>query len=396
MNRLDERTNERTNERTSERTIERPNHKSFEEHRNLFPDALKSGLSSDSSRLNEIGSTAARDNSESVYTTDKESAPPASHNAPRKDIWDKIAALAPIISGLLIFVTGGWFTFSYNQQQLKLQEIQTIEKFIPHLTGNEQSKKAAILAISSLTDAELASKVAAIFASRGTVSALQSIAATGSERDKTIATKALAEALENLAAREMRLTEIETAYKQALDSKNTQGQAQSDRPSVQTQGQGGQPAQIATQTQASSRLAPNTLPLSDPEKFSDREIISNLNKLADFYTARGKYDQAEPLLKRSLTLSEHAFGTDSAQAAEVIRTLSALYKLKGDSVKADQFAKRARSIDPPDAKALRNETTESGSVSASAGDQESRAGEADGRPVEQNEGKSTADRAESQ
>lgn len=115
---------------------------------------------------------------------------------PGKDIWDKTAAIAPIISGGLIFAMGGICTYNYNQQQLRLQEIQTIEKFIPHLMGNEQSKRAAILAISSLTNAELAGKFAQIFASRGTVSALQSIAENGSDKEKNIAADALASALE--------------------------------------------------------------------------------------------------------------------------------------------------------------------------------------------------------
>lgn len=115
---------------------------------------------------------------------------------PAKDVWDKVAAVAPIVSGALIFAMGGMCTYNYNQQQLRLQEIQTIEKFIPHLMGNEQSKRAAILAISSLTNAELAGKFAQIFASQGTVSALQSIAENGSEKEKNIAADALARAIE--------------------------------------------------------------------------------------------------------------------------------------------------------------------------------------------------------
>src|SRR6185369_10701631 len=90
---------------------------------------------------------------------------------PRKDGWDRLAALAPIFSAMIIAVIGACFTWSYNQQQLKVQQIQTIERFIPHLIGSEQSKRAAILAISSLGDARLAGKVASIFASSGTVSA---------------------------------------------------------------------------------------------------------------------------------------------------------------------------------------------------------------------------------
>ncbi len=140
----------------------------------------------------------------------------AGEKKPQKDAWDKLGAVAPIISGVLIFIMGGYFTYSFNQQQLRLQEIQTIEKFIPHLMGNDKSKRAAILAISSLTNAELASKFAQIFASQGTVSALQSIAETGSEKDKSVAASALAEALENLAARESRLNEMESAFQKAL------------------------------------------------------------------------------------------------------------------------------------------------------------------------------------
>lgn len=136
---------------------------------------------------------------------------------PVKDNWDKLAAVAPIISGALIFLMGGFFTYMYNEQQLRLQEIQTIEKFIPHLMGNDRSKRAAILAISSLTNAELAGKFAQIFASQGTVSALQSIAETGSDKDKSAATSALAQALENLAARESRLNDMETAYQKAMN-----------------------------------------------------------------------------------------------------------------------------------------------------------------------------------
>jgi hypothetical protein len=119
----------------------------------------------------------------------------------KKDGWDKIGATAPILSGILISAMAGYFTFSYNQQQLRLQEIQTIEKFIPHLMGNEKSKKAAILAMSSLTNTKLAARFASLFASEGTVSALKSIATTGDTKDRSIATEALQKALETIAQR---------------------------------------------------------------------------------------------------------------------------------------------------------------------------------------------------
>jgi len=142
-----------------------------------------------------------------------------------KDNWDKLAAVAPIISGMLIFLMGGFFTYTFNQQQLRLQEIQTIEKFIPHLMGNEQSKKAAILAIKNLTNAELATKFASIFASSGTVSALQTMAESGTAHDKTVAESALNEALHSLAERESKLSTLEKLYEEALAKSKSSGQA---------------------------------------------------------------------------------------------------------------------------------------------------------------------------
>src|ERR1700757_2317233 len=85
-----------------------------------------------------------------------------------KDWWDRVYAVAPIFSAVIIACTGAYFTWTYNLQQLKLQEIQTIEKFMPHLAGDEREKRAAILAISSLGNAKLAAKVASVFASSGT------------------------------------------------------------------------------------------------------------------------------------------------------------------------------------------------------------------------------------
>lgn len=43
----------------------------------------------------------------------------------RKDIWDRLGAIAPILSGTIIALGGTYFTLAYNQQQLKLQEAQT-------------------------------------------------------------------------------------------------------------------------------------------------------------------------------------------------------------------------------------------------------------------------------
>jgi hypothetical protein len=221
-----------------------------------------------------------------------------------KDIWDKTAALAPILSGFMIFATGFYCTYNYNQQQLKIQEVQTIEKFIPHLMGTEQSKKAAIMALSSLTNTETAGKVAQIFASSGTVQALQSLSQNGSERDKAVATQALSKALENLAERENKLTSIEEDYKRAIETRD--------------------------------KKAPNDVHPDTPY---------NLNKLAQLYTLRGQYDLAEPLLKRSLAIREKIYGGENQEVADSLKSLAELYQLSNKRELAEASLKRAHLIE---------------------------------------------------
>jgi len=221
-----------------------------------------------------------------------------------KDIWDKTAALAPILSGFMIFATGFYCTYNYNQQQLKIQEVQTIEKFIPHLMGTEQSKKAAIMALSSLTNTETAGKVAQIFASSGTVQALQSLSQNGSERDKAVATQALSKALENLAERENKLTSIEEDYKRAIEARD--------------------------------KKAPNDTHPDTPY---------NLNKLAQLYTIRGQYDLAEPLLKRSLAIREKIYGGENQEVADSLKSLAELYQLSNKRELAESTLKRAHGIE---------------------------------------------------
>jgi tetratricopeptide (TPR) repeat protein len=218
----------------------------------------------------------------------------------QKDNWDKLAAVAPIISGTLIFLMGGIFSYTFNQQQLRLQEIQTIEKFIPHLMGNEQSKKAAILAIKSLTNAELATKFASIFASSGTVSALQTMAENGSAHDKTVAETALADALHGLQERESKLSTLEKSYEEALAKTNGQ---------------------------------------------NDASYLYSLGKLGDAYKINGRYAMAETILKKALAAKEKVYGPDNAQVADALRSLAELYQMSGKPSEAENCLKRAQSIE---------------------------------------------------
>lgn len=224
---------------------------------------------------------------------------------PPKDIWDKTAAIAPIVSGTLIFAMGGICTYNYNQQQLRLQEIQTIEKFIPHLMGNEQSKRAAILAISSLTNAELAGKFAQIFASQGTVSALQSIAENGSEKEKNIAADALARALEKSRPRE-----IDGSYQQAL-------------------------------------AAPAKLPLGLAEGDADNSEAVKLESLAQICRDRGHLAASETLLKQAASLRLKASGGDSKEVVATLKKLADVQLALG-SKDAEQTQRKILSLSEGD------------------------------------------------
>lgn len=115
----------------------------------------------------------------------------------KRDFWDKLAAISPIISGVAIALSALLCTYQYNQQQIKLQEAQTVEKFIPHLMGNDTSKRMAILAMKTLVNTDLAAKYAAMFPSQGTLSALKTIAKNGSIQDKKIVSKTYTEIEEN-------------------------------------------------------------------------------------------------------------------------------------------------------------------------------------------------------
>ncbi len=223
-----------------------------------------------------------------------------------KDRWDRLAAIAPIVSATIIALGGAWFTAIYNQQQLKLQEIQTIEKFFPHLTGDEKSKRAAILAISSLGDAKLASKVAGIFASEGTVSALEQIARHGETSDRKIANGALARALDSMAANyqtDKRYEDAIKTYERALALREESYGTESPR------------------------------------------ILPSLNQLVDLYKAHHDCSEAEGLLQRAIAIQKNTYGSDSPQVAIELRRLADVYQAEGVVEKSRAIAAKATAIE---------------------------------------------------
>ena len=85
-----------------------------------------------------------------------------------KDAWDKLGAL----SGLLIALVGGLFSYLYTTQQsrqsqisqnhqTKLEEVQTVGTFMPYLVGSDDAAKSIALSeVENLLDAQTAVLIA--------------------------------------------------------------------------------------------------------------------------------------------------------------------------------------------------------------------------------------------
>jgi len=98
----------------------------------------------------------------------------------RKDIWEKlssVSSVATVISGLIIAGVGAWFTHSYNRADEHLKEIEIVEKMIPHLAAKD-SREAALVAISVLTDKTLSTRLAELYKGDGSIRFLQELVAS--------------------------------------------------------------------------------------------------------------------------------------------------------------------------------------------------------------------------
>jgi hypothetical protein len=219
----------------------------------------------------------------------------------KKDGWDKLSAIAPMISGLMIASIGAYFTYENSHAQIKLLETQTIERFIPHLLGSEQENKAAIIALSTLTNTEIAAKYAKLFPSEGTVSALKSIARSGTKADKEIASEALVHSYRSLGEkyRENRPTDAEVAFQ----------------------------SELGIQEQLVGRESP--------------QLIDPMKRLAAVYKAEKKYGQARFLYIRILNILKQTGKSDSFDQLEAMKELATICALEG---KPDSAIKYQREI----------------------------------------------------
>jgi CHAT domain-containing protein/Tfp pilus assembly protein PilF len=75
-----------------------------------------------------------------------------------------------------------------------------------------------------------------------------------------------------------------------------------------------------------------------------RDVASALNRLAVLYWNKSAYVKAEPLYKRSLAILEKVFGQEHPIVANSLNNLALLYKDKGDYSKAEPLFQRALSL----------------------------------------------------
>ena len=66
--------------------------------------------------------------------------------------------------------------------------------------------------------------------------------------------------------------------------------------------------------------------------------------MAGLYREQGKYEQAEPLLQRSLAINEKALGQDHPDVASSLNSLATLYRSQGKYAAAEALYQRSLAI----------------------------------------------------
>ena len=74
------------------------------------------------------------------------------------------------------------------------------------------------------------------------------------------------------------------------------------------------------------------------------KVAATLNNLAELYTTQGRYTEAEPLYKRSLTIWEKALGPNHPNVALSLENIAALYRATNRAAEADKLEKRVERI----------------------------------------------------
>jgi len=74
------------------------------------------------------------------------------------------------------------------------------------------------------------------------------------------------------------------------------------------------------------------------------DTATSLNNLAQLYQSMSDYAKAEPLFQRALAIREKALGPDHPDIATSLNDLAALYQYMGDYAKAEPLLRRALAI----------------------------------------------------
>jgi tetratricopeptide (TPR) repeat protein len=74
------------------------------------------------------------------------------------------------------------------------------------------------------------------------------------------------------------------------------------------------------------------------------DVATSLNNLAELYRNRGKYEEAEPLYLRSLSIREKQLGEDHPHVAASLNNLAELYRNRGKYEEAEPLYLRSLSI----------------------------------------------------
>lgn len=81
----------------------------------------------------------------------------------KKDFWDKLSALTPLILGLAVTGLGAIFTQRFNEHQLQLNKIEALDKLRPLLSSSKPEERAfGYTAFSSLGYEKIAIQIIAL------------------------------------------------------------------------------------------------------------------------------------------------------------------------------------------------------------------------------------------
>ncbi len=86
--------------------------------------------------------------------------------------------------------------------------------------------------------------------------------------------------------------------------------------------------------------------VGEAESFGPQDVRlgASLNSLALLYNAQGKYAEAEPLFKRSLSIWEKALGPDHPNVATTLENYAGLLRETAREGEADKLEARAKAI----------------------------------------------------